>query len=52
VGTLEQTRTLPPRHSLFNGGLGAALFASDCLDARPRFPILDDWLGRRAGHEP
>jgi lantibiotic modifying enzyme len=29
------------RHSLFTGDLGAALFAASCLDADPRFPIID-----------
>jgi hypothetical protein len=38
---LEQSQRLPGRYSLFTGGVGAALFASDCLDARARFPVLD-----------
>jgi lantibiotic modifying enzyme len=29
------------RHSLFNGDIGTALFAAACLDADPRFPIVD-----------
>jgi hypothetical protein len=41
VHALEQARSQPPRYSLFTGGVGAALFAQDCLDARPRFPVLD-----------
>ena len=32
-----------PRHSLWTGDVGVALYAADCLDARARFPILDDW---------
>jgi hypothetical protein len=32
---------LPPRYSLFTGGVGAALFASACLDAEARYPLLD-----------
>jgi lantibiotic modifying enzyme len=28
------------RHSLFTGDLGAALLAADCLDGRPRYPVL------------
>jgi hypothetical protein len=28
------------RHSLFTGDLGVALFVADCLDGRPRFPVL------------
>jgi lantibiotic modifying enzyme len=31
------------RYSLFTGDVGAALFASACLDAEPRFPVLDGW---------
>ena len=41
VHALEQAERLPPRYSLFTGGVGAALFAADCLDAQPRFPIVD-----------
>ena len=43
VHALEQAQALPPRYSLFTGGIGAALFAQDCLDGRVRFPVLD-WL--------
>ena len=43
VHALEQAAALPPRYSLFTGGIGAALFARDCLDARAAFPVLD-WL--------
>jgi hypothetical protein len=38
---LAQVERLPPRYSLFTGGVGAALYAADCLDARARFPIVD-----------
>jgi hypothetical protein len=38
---LGQAEQLPSRYSLFTGGLGAALFAADCVDARARFPIVD-----------
>jgi hypothetical protein len=38
---LAQVEQLPPRYSLFTGGVGAALYAADCLDARARFPIVD-----------
>jgi lantibiotic modifying enzyme len=31
------------RYSLFTGDVGVALFAASCLDADPRFPILDGW---------
>ena len=29
------------RYGLWSGDIGAALFAADCLDARPRVPIVD-----------
>jgi lantibiotic modifying enzyme len=50
VHALGQAASLPPRHSLFNGSIGVALFATDCLERRLRFPVLDDWIpvGRRA----
>jgi lantibiotic modifying enzyme len=38
---LAQVEQLPPRYSLFTGGVGAALYVADCLDARARFPIVD-----------
>ncbi len=38
---LQQVEQLPARYSLFTGGVGAALFAADCIDARARFPIVD-----------
>ena len=38
---LEQVERLPGRYSLFTGGVGVALFAADCLDARSAFPIVD-----------
>ena len=38
---LAQVERLPPRYSLFTGGVGAGLYAADCLDARARFPIVD-----------
>jgi hypothetical protein len=41
VHALEQAQSLPPRYSLFTGGVGAALFAVDCIDGRARFPVLD-----------
>jgi lantibiotic modifying enzyme len=31
------------RYSLFTGDVGVALFAAACLDAEPRFPVLDGW---------
>jgi hypothetical protein len=38
---LEQARGLPGRYSLWTGDLGVALFASDCLDARTLYPVLE-----------
>jgi hypothetical protein len=40
---IEQTERLPSRYSLFTGGVGAALFAADCLEARSAYPIVDTW---------
>jgi Lanthionine synthetase C-like protein len=31
------------RFTLFTGDVGAALFARSCLDADPRFPLMDVW---------
>jgi Lanthionine synthetase C-like protein len=31
------------RHSLWTGGIGAALFAAACIDGRDAFPTLDGW---------
>jgi Lanthionine synthetase C-like protein len=41
VHALEQAQRLPGRYSLFTGGVGAALFAADCLGGRARYPVLD-----------
>lgn len=43
VHALAQAAQTPGRYSLFTGDVGAALFASACLDAEARFPVLD-WL--------
>jgi hypothetical protein len=40
---IEQVERLPNRFSLFTGGVGAALFAADCLEARTAYPIVDTW---------
>lgn len=29
------------RHSLWTGDLGTAIYAADCLDARPAYPLVD-----------
>jgi lantibiotic modifying enzyme len=41
VHALEQAQRMPSRHSLFTGGIGAALYAADCLDARSAYPIME-----------
>jgi lantibiotic modifying enzyme len=38
---LEQVERMPARHSLFTGGVGVALYAADCVDARTRYPIME-----------
>ena len=43
VHALAQAQGEPGRYSLFTGGVGVALFAAGCLEADPRFPVLD-WL--------
>lgn len=40
VHALEQAEREPPAYSLWFGAIGAAIFASDCLDARCRYPFL------------
>ena len=42
VHALEQVERMPGRYSLFTGGVGAALFAADCLDGRASYPVLED----------
>jgi lantibiotic modifying enzyme len=41
VHALEQAEALPPRYALFTGGVGAALFATDCLEGAGRFPFIE-----------
>ncbi len=31
------------RYSLWTGDVGIAVYAADCLDARPRYPIMETW---------
>jgi lantibiotic modifying enzyme len=40
---LEQVEGRENRYALWTGDVGAALFASDCLDARAAYPILETW---------
>jgi lantibiotic modifying enzyme len=37
---LGQVERGEPRYSLFTGGIGAALFAADCLEARSGYPLF------------
>ena len=37
---LGQVERSEGRYSLWTGGVGAALFAADCLDGRTRYPVL------------
>jgi hypothetical protein len=48
VHALEQALALPPRYSLFTGGIGAVLYARDVLATRAAFPVLD-WLQSDCG---
>lgn len=45
LGQIERTRAEVGhgRYSLLTGDLGVALFAAACLDANPRFPVLEGW---------
>jgi hypothetical protein len=38
---LEQVERMPSRYSLFTGGIGVALYAADCIEARAQYPITD-----------
>jgi hypothetical protein len=38
---LEQVERMTSRHSLFTGGIGVAIYAADCIDARTQYPITD-----------
>jgi lantibiotic modifying enzyme len=40
VHALAQAEREPPVYSLWGGAIGVAVFASDCLDARCRYPLL------------
>jgi Lanthionine synthetase C-like protein len=41
IHALEQLERLEPRHSLWTGSLGVALYAADCIDARSDYPFMD-----------
>ena len=38
---LEQVGRMPSRYSLFTGGVGAAIYAADCIEPRTRYPIIE-----------
>jgi hypothetical protein len=38
---LEQVERMTSRYSLFTGGIGVALYAADCIDARTQYPIME-----------
>ena len=40
VHALAQAEREPPLYGLWIGAIGAAVFASDCLDGRCRYPFL------------
>ena len=40
---LQQVERRESRYALWTGDVGVALFASDCIDARARYPILETW---------
>ena len=33
----------PGRYSLWTGDIGVALYASDCIEGRSRYPVFDSW---------
>lgn len=41
VHALAQAARMPGRYALFTGGVGTALFAAACIDADPRYPVLE-----------
>ena len=40
---LEHVGRRESRYALWTGDVGVALFASDCLDTRARYPVLETW---------
>jgi hypothetical protein len=46
VHALAQAAREPPLYSLWLGAIGVAVLASDCLDARFRYPVLDTGDGQ------
>ena len=46
VHALAQVEREAPLYALWMGAIGVAVFASDCLDARCRYPVLDIGAGQ------
>jgi len=38
---LEQVERMTSRYSLFTGGIGVAIYAADCIEARTQYPIME-----------
>jgi len=43
VHALQQVERMPARYSLFTGGIGTAIFAARCVEARADYPTVDSW---------
>jgi hypothetical protein len=43
VHALGQVERMPPRYSLFTGGIGTAVFAARCVEGRADYPTIDSW---------
>jgi hypothetical protein len=43
VHALGQVERTAPRYSLFTGGIGAAIFAARCVEARADYPTIDSF---------
>ena len=40
---LAQVKQRDGRYSLWTGDVGVALYASDCIEGRSRFPVFESW---------
>ena len=43
IHALGQVERRNGRYSLWTGDVGVALYASDCIEGRSRFPVLESW---------
>jgi hypothetical protein len=41
IHALGQVERMTSRYSLFTGGIGVAIYAADCIDARTQYPIME-----------